>query len=69
MTYNFVTAKTAKEMKADRDAGMTLRAIMVKYDVCATTAMRHTSEAAAEKLRQRERARYERNKARRDQHG
>jgi len=56
-------------MREDRDAGMTIRAIMAKYDVSASTAQRHTSEAAAEAMRRYERARYERNKARRDQQG
>lgn len=69
MKANSVTARMAKLMKADREAGMTIRAIMAKYDVCASTAMRHTSEAAAEAMRRYERARYERNKARRDQQG
>lgn len=67
--YRFISAKTAKAMREDRDAGMTIRAIMAKYDVSASTAQRHTSEAAAEAMRRYERARYERNKARRDQQG
>ena len=58
-----VTAKTAKAMREDRQAGMTIRALMVKYDVSAHTVARHTSEASAEAIRKYERDRYERVKA------
>lgn len=65
---NIVTTHMRKAMIEDRRAGMTLTAIAEKFGVGTQTVARHTCEAAAATIRQKEQRKYLRTRSNPEQY-